>query len=216
MRNRSLKKGFIYHIFTKSIAGYKIFRSNKDYQRFIETLKFYQYRGLPIRFSAYIDIKNKEKFFRKHLLNKDQIVDILAYCLMPTHIHLILCQLTEQGISDYMRVVLDSYSRYFNLKNSRKGPLWQGRFKSTIVESDEQLLHLTRYIHLNPATDRLVRRPEEWSYSSYLEYLGKSINKLCNYSRYLDIIPEEYQAFVNSQIDYQRGLKTCTYEVQVF
>ena len=70
-----------------------------------------------------------------------------------------------------MRRLLNSYTRYFNEKIKRKGPLWEGRFKKVLVNSDEQLLHLTRYVHLNPVSAGIVEKPEDWPCSSYREYI---------------------------------------------
>jgi len=127
---------------------------------------------------------------------------------MPTHFHLILKQLKKGGISTFIGNVLNSYSRYFNTKHKRGGPLWEGKFKNVSVETDEQLLHLTRYIHLNPTSAGLVKKPEEWPYSSYLEYLGKikKINRICSYEDLIDISPLSYKNFVESRILYQREL----------
>ena len=126
---------------------------------------------------------------------------------MPTHIHLLLKQLIDNGISRYMKNLLDSYSKYFNIKHKRKGPLWESRFKNVLVKTDEQLLHLTRYLHLNPVTAYLVNSPEDWDYSSYGQYLDSKIDyPFCDFSDVLKINPEEYEKFVNDRIDYQRSL----------
>jgi putative transposase len=127
---------------------------------------------------------------------------------MPTHLHLVLKQLRAHGISQYIGRLLNSYSRYFNKRYERKGPLWESRFQSLLVESDEQLLHLTRYLHLNPVTAGLVESPETWEYSSYREYLGLVSKEegACNYSGLLEIGPLAYQRFVCNRIDYQRKL----------
>ena len=79
-----------------------------------------------------------------------------------------------------------------------------GRFKRVLVQTDEQLLHLTRYVHLNPVTSHLVDAPEEWRNSSYDEYLCRSDEKVCRYGDLLDVRPEEYKEFVNDNISYQR------------
>jgi len=71
--------------------------------------------------------------------------------------------------------------------------LWESKFKSVHVESNEQLLHLTRYIHLNPTTAGIVKEPEEWPYSSYMEYLNKSNEKICNYEDCLDMDMNDYK-----------------------
>jgi len=206
MRKHPLVTNHVYHVFTKSIAGYEIFRSVADFHRMIEMMKFYGYEKRPSRFSEYVRIKNKDKYLKKYTHSEDTIVDLVAYCLMPTHIHFLLVQKKDKGISTYMKNILDSYTRYFNNKNSRKGPLWQGRFKSAHVESDEQLLHLTRYIHLNPTSSKLVPTPEEWLYSSYREYLYESERNVCTFTNYIDINPEEYRHFVTSRKDYQAKL----------
>lgn len=107
-----------------------------------------------------------------------------------------------------MSNVLNSYSKYFNIKHNRKGPLWEGRFKSVLIETDEQLLHLTRYIHLNPVTAFLVEKPDAWKSSSYGEYVASmnSDASICNYDAVLKIEPKEYKDFVDEQIPHQRDL----------
>ena len=127
---------------------------------------------------------------------------------MPTHIHLLMQQLEDNGISKFMNLLLKSYSKYFNEKYNRKGPLWEGRFKNVLVETNEQFLHLTRYIHLNPVTADLVNAPEEWKYSSYLEYLALiDKNKMiCNFNSYLDMEATSYKKFVKDGISYEKVL----------
>jgi putative transposase len=196
-----------YHIFTKSIAGYKVFNNKENYERMIAALQYYSYKNIPIKFSAYTARKEKtRKKFYDELKTSDKLVDIIAYCLMPTHIHLLLTPLKENGISLYMKNLLNSYTRYFNTKNDRKGPLWQSRFKDVLVETDKQLIHLTRYIHLNPTTAGIVDLPEQWEYSSYREYIGIVDNSLCNFKEYLDIDNKDYQLFVKNRIGYQKEL----------
>ncbi len=198
----------IYHIFSKSIAGFEIFRNNSNYMRMRRLLKYYKTANPPLKFSAFMEIKNKEEFYQKHFGAKESLVEIISYCCMPTHIHLILKQLRKSGISVFMSNVLNSYSRYFNIKTKRRGPLWESRFKNVEVTSDEQLLHLTRYIHLNPSTANLVDEPQDWNFSSYKEFLGKirEDERICNYSGSLHVNPEDYKEFVSSQIDFQQEL----------
>lgn len=206
MRKHPLITNQIYHIFNKSIAGYKIFSKKTDYDRFIEMMKYYQNANNTLRFSVYYQSLKKSKYPDNFVNNTLKSVDIIAYCIMPTHIHLVLCQLIENGITKFMKNILDSYSRYFNIVNNRKGPLWQGRFKSVLVESDEQLLHLTRYVHLNPSSDNLVKSPEDWNYSSYREYLGSAADDICNFPQYIEINKESYKVFVQDRQDYQKKL----------
>ncbi len=206
MRKEPLITGGIYHVFTKSIAGYRIFRKKGEYERMKELLWFYNKEKMPTRFSIFKRLKNKKEFYENYLNDKEEIVDIIAYCIMPTHLHILLKQLKPNGISIYMSNVLNSYTRYFNNKNKRRGPLWQSRFKSVMIKSDEQILHLTRYIHLNPVAEGLVDRPEEWLFSSYNEYIGTAAEQICNFSEHINLERQEYIEFVESRIDYQRKL----------
>jgi putative transposase len=208
MRKYPLVEGKVYHTFTKSIAGFEIFRNESDYKRMSSMLNYYKVENPPVKYSVFSDIKNKNDFYQRHSLSQGNLVEIIAYCFMPTHVHLVLRQLKKDGISIFMSRVLNSYTRYFNLKNKRKGPLWESRFKNVEVGTDEELLHLTRYIHLNPVTANLVEDPHDWSFSSYKEYLGEKQLKesICNYSRLLDVVPENYKEFVSSRKEYQREL----------
>ena len=139
---------------------------------------------------------------------KNKLINIIAYCLMPTHIHLVLQQLEDNGISIFMNNLLNSYTRYFNIRHKRKGPLWVGRFKRVVVSTDEQLLHLTRYVHLNPVTSYLIEKPESWAYGSYNEYCsqGTTDEEMCCYENILDIDSKSYKKFVNDRKEYQREL----------
>lgn len=210
-RKIPLVTGQVYHIFSRSIANYKVLNDQADYLRMMQLLKYYQVET-DQKFSDFVALKDVIKdsfdsYLVKTIKDKEKLVQIIAYCLMPTHLHLILKQLEDKGISKYCGNILNSFSRYFNTKHKRKGPLWEEKFKNVLVGNDEQILHLTRYIHLNPVTAFLIKKPEEWPYSSYKEYLGLSNGlKLCNYEDILDLKPSSYRRFVNDRISYQREL----------
>lgn len=201
MKKEIFENGF-YHVFTRSIADYKIFRDVEDYRRMIEAFEFYKFKR-DRSFSYYKRLSEKDK---GNLYKGEQLVKIIGYCLMPTHIHIIIFNEKQDGISIFMKNILDSYTRYFNTKIKRKGPLWESRFKVVIIENDEQLLHLTRYIHLNPVTAYLVEKPEDWEFSSYKEYLNLVEKKICEFMDIIDIKKEEYKTFVEDRISYQREL----------
>ena len=208
IRKFPLLEGKTYHILSKSIAKFVIFRDSREYERMISLFEYYKEDSSSLKFSAFLKIKNKVEFFKKHFTNKNVLVKIIAYCLMPTHIHLILKQLKPNGISIFMQKISNSYSHYFNIKTKRRGPLWESRFKNILVKTDEYLLHLTRYLHLNPVTAHLVKKPEDWEFSSYKEFLKRvgEEEKVCSYSDLLRITPKNYRKFVNSRIKYQRQL----------
>jgi len=205
IRKTPLVIGQFYHIFTRSIADYKVFKSHNDFVRMIDTMIYYRSKNTPQKFSRFYSKKNK-KNFTLELEEGEKFVKIIAYCLMPTHIHLLLQQIEENGISNFMERVLKSYSKYYNTKYKRKGPLWESRFKNVIIKNDEQLLHLTRYIHLNPVTAYIVKKPEEWLFSSYREYIDDSSKKICEFEGFIEIKSEKYKSFVEERIDYQREL----------
>ena len=139
---------------------------------------------------------------------RDKLIQIVAYCIMPTHLHLVLKQLKENGITKFIGNILNSYSRYFNTRHKRKGPLWVGPFKNVHVTTDEQLLHLTRYVHLNPVTASLVRTADQWQTSSFHEYISETTTKhrLCNYSGMIEMGSKEYKKFTEDGIDYQKNM----------
>jgi putative transposase len=204
IRKIFLLNGEVYHVCNKSIAGFRIFNSDKDYDRMLQLMEFYNNKDAPCSFSVYKKLKNIT--FNASKKN----VNIIAYCLMPTHIHLILKQSGDNGIEKFITKISQGYSQYFNAQHERNGPLWEGRFKNIMVKNDEQLLHLTRYVHLNPVTAFLVNDPYDWVYSSYKEYINSDRPKerLCYFDDLLKIDSNIYKKFVLDQIDYQRQLAT--------
>lgn len=198
-----------YHIIGRSIARYEVFNDQDDYQRFVDILDLYRFGDFYYRYSQFQLLDwNMQIAIRNNIReSNDQLVEIIAYCIMPTHYHLILGQISDKGISKYMGKVLGSYSLYFNIKHKRHGPLWEGKFKNVSVSTDEQLLHLTRYIHLNPVSANLAKNPEDWAYSSYHDYVGNNPSaSMCKYSQILDIEPKTYKKFVKDRISYQKEL----------
>lgn len=142
----------------------------------------------------------------------DKFVSIIAYCLMPNHFHFLLKQLKEDGITIFMNRLANSYSRYFNLKYKRGGTLFQGRFKAILVKNDEQLLHLTRYIHLNPYASGVVKNTKElenYPWSSFREYLKKKKTNQITKDVILDFFQtkESFKQFTLDQADYAKELE---------
>jgi len=211
-RKNRLVIGEIYHVMNKSIAGYQIFNSPADYERLLRMLDFFSYNEISDRFYLFAqNISEKGLSFdlelQKISSGKNKRIRLIAYCIMPTHIHLVLQEIQNAGISRFMSDLSNSYAKYFNPKHKRQGPLWSGPFKNVSCLSDEQLLHLTRYIHLNPVTAYLTNHPEEWPFSSYSEYLDeKHNNPRCDFKNLISILPKNYAGFVNDRAAYQREL----------
>lgn len=200
-----LVKGEMYHVCNKSISNYAIFRNDAFKQRFLTCLEYYNTTEKTRNLGKAIQLGKLE--LDGILYSSPQnILDMYAYCIMPDHYHLLFLVLKEELASHYISVIQNSYTRFYNLQNMRKGPLWQSRYRVVQIKSSEQLLHVSRYIHLNPSTSKLVSNPIQWTYSSYTEYVSTPILKHKNRLRIQSII--DYQKFVENNIDYQKKLKT--------
>lgn len=203
-RRRTLfVNGEIYHVFNHSIAGIPIFKGSRENDLFFEAMKFYLQPKPPTRFSIYR--KNRQSF----PINLEQkIVTIINYCLMPNHFHLILKQEKDNGIKQFIQRVSNSFAHYFSTKYKRRGHVFEDKFKAVHIETEEQLLHLSRYIHLNPVTSYLVEKPEDYPYSSYKIYLSQESSDIIDPTSILNNFSskEAYHKFVLAQKDYQRSL----------
>jgi putative transposase len=207
-RKVPLVTGEVYHIFSKSIADFKIFNSIDDCQRMLDGIRFFRSRR-PGQALSWL-LRNDPTRIEEEDVDRltPRRVQLIAYCIMQTHFHLLLRQKEDDGISVFMGELLNSYARYFNLRHKRKGPLWEGVFKGVHIESDEHALHETRYIHLNPVTAYLVDSPADWKFSSYAEYVGGTgpEHSICEREHFPKLPVSQYVKFVEDRIDHQRML----------
>lgn len=213
-REIPLVTGQTYHLLNRGIGDQPIFLNSKDYTRGLKTLLYYQNSQVPLRYSFFLRLPKEQ---RREILTslekkKDALIDIIAYCLMPNHFHLLCTQRKDNGISIFMGNFANSYTRYFNTKRTRRGPIFQGKFKAIRIETDEQLLHVSRYIHLNPYTSYLVKtlpQLEQYPYSSFGEYITPQQKDVCQKELILSHFPDgrTYKNFVFDQADYQRQLE---------
>ena len=133
-----------YHIFNRGLDKRNLFLERKDYSRFIRSLYYFN----DINF-----LPNNFDYEEQILINnpsRKEMVEILAWCLMPNHFHLILSPKIKSGITKFMRRLGTGYTMYTNIKYKRSGHVFQGPFKAKHIKDNEYLQHLTRYIHLNP------------------------------------------------------------------
>lgn len=213
-RDEVLAPEQIYHIFNRGVAAFPIFFTSRNYSRFLDLADYYRLSNTPFSFSNLLNLPREERMNLLLRLKKENAihVEILGFCLMPNHFHFLLKQVTANGISTFMRNLQNSYVKYFNIKNKRAGPLFQSMFKAVRIETDEQLLHVSRYIHLNPSTAYIVEpeKLEDYPWSSFGIYLN---NDLANHSLVspkivLDFFKngKEYKKFVIDQAAYQREL----------
>ena len=208
-----LVTGEYYHTYNRGINKQPIFQDARDYKRFLELIEFCSFDDNRIRYSYFkrLSLEQRENILTSLREKNTQLVDNLCFVLMPNHFHFLVKQNEVNGISRFMSKLQNSYTRYFNEKYKKLGPLLQGYFKSVWVEDDSQLLHLSRYIHLNPITSYVTKDVEDlekYQWSSYMEYLGKKSNVICKNKTILSQFQTitDYQQFVNDRIEYQRKL----------
>lgn len=202
--------GEVYHVLNRGNNKQNIFVRLRDYKRFTQTIAYYQYAGKKPKFSNFNE--NGLATFKPDLNRK--LVDIICYCLMPNHVHLLVRQRETDGVSNFMRQAFDSYAKYFNTKHARTGSPFEGRFKAVLVSNDEYLLHVSRYIHLNPVVSGLVKNLEDYSWSSYHQFMGtKEI--FCTINTILDMFKSrtEYRQFLEDRIEYGTSLELVKHQV---
>lgn len=145
-----------YHVYNRGVEKRNIFLDEQDYRVFLSYLKIYL---SPVEESVNYLQNNDELIYQdKHiqisrlymLNNFFNKIDLISYVLMPNHFHFELRQTNKKDIEIFMRSLITKYTMYFNRKYKRVGPLFQGRYKAVLIQSKEYLLHLSRYIHINP------------------------------------------------------------------
>lgn len=144
-----------YHVYSRGVNRAPIFNTEIDYVVFLSLLK---------RYLSTKPTKNNNGTVYPHL---HYDIELLAFCLMPNHFHLLVYQSSQAAMQQLMRGVLTSYSMYFNKKYKRSGPLFEGRYKATLISSEPYLMHISRYIHLNP------KKWRTYGYSSLGYYRGE-------------------------------------------
>ncbi|WOD37513.1 REP-associated tyrosine transposase [Nodosilinea sp. E11] len=188
---RDLVPGEYYHLYNRGNNRQNIFFERENYLYFLKQFRYFV---------------------------AEETVHVVAYCLMPNHYH-VLIYLREVGLSKAMQRFTMSYTNAMNRRYGRCGSLFQGRFQTIHVDSDAYLLHLTRYIHLNPMRACLVQHPQEWEFSSYCDYVGlrrgtlpqmecvlKQVGSAEAYRRFVEA-PSKGSGAFDAAIDNCHGLK---------
>lgn len=176
-----------YHVYNRGVEKRDIFLNRDDHLAFLHLLK----TALSSVQGGTLPRNRRKKFYDK--------IDLMAYCLMPNHYHLLLRQKTISGLTEFIRSLSTSYSMYFNKKYRRVGSLFQGVFKATDIRDENYLLWVSRYIHRNPPDF------QTFPYSSYSDYLGKRKTDWLNTSFLLEFFESKrisreknYQKFVDN------------------
>ena len=149
-------------------------------------------------FSRYLSLKEAKNSAGISFPNYSNRLELLAFCLMPNHVHLFIYQHQQGVMTEFMRSVLTSYSMYFNKKYKRTGPLFESRYKASHITNDAYFQHISRYIHLNP------RSWKTYEYSSLPYYLHQVTDEWIVPRKIIDDFesPTEYLKFLE---DYEEA-----------
>ena len=213
-RRKKLYTKGVYHVFNKTIDSSHIFKSDFNCNLFLEIVRYYRSSKSRVSFSHLKNLSSdlRRQIFLQTAIEKYFRIKLLAFCLMPTHYHMLIHQIEDFGISKFISNVTNSFTRHLNLKNDRLGPIFLTKFRAVPIMNDQQLIHVSRYIHLNPYSNGLVLDVNElpnYQWSSYPEYLALKPN-LCDIKPVISLFGENndrYQQFVTNNADYQRSLE---------
>jgi putative transposase len=219
----------IYHIIIRGVGDMKIFKEQNDYYRMIFSL--YEFNT-----TKPIEMRNKRKEARERrygrqssisllegIDDRDLLIEILAFCFMPNHIHLLLRQIKDNGITKFMRKVGTGYGGYFNRRYDRKGHLFQSRFQAVQIKTNDQLQTVFVYIHANPISliepkwkevgiknpNKVIQFIENYKWSSYSDYLDKKNFPSITNRKFLEEVmgkDEKCKKFVNDWIKHNNEL----------
>jgi len=195
------------------------FTNAREYKRAKLAANFYQFHFPPIKLSRFLVFPPKKRQKIIQQIRSKALVKILCYVFMPNHFHFLVQQTADGGISKFMSNFQNSYTRYFNVRNERIGPLFLGQFKAVRIETEQQLLHISRYIHLNPYSSYVVKsikKLEKYPWSSLPKYLDAKKDGICDESVILSNFSntDQYKSFVFNHADYQRSLEEIKHLAQ--
>ncbi len=222
MKRPQFTTGEIYHVYNRGVEKRDVVRNDKDRVRFVHDL-FEFNDTLPTLNAGY-------RYTQKSAPRRPRnvLVDILCFCVMQNHYHLLLRQVKENGVTLFMRKFGTGYTNFFNTKYKRVGPLFQGTFKAVHITEEAHLLYLPHYIHLNPLdmympqwrlgkisnTAKALEFLNSYRWSSYLDYIGKkNFPSLTQRGFLLDFYksrPDEEISYYNELTEWLSGSKLDT------
>ncbi len=176
-RRENISIGEYYHIYNRENSKQNLFLEERDWVRFLFLILYLQ---SPISFNnsgrpvSYFVGHRKFNTENKDVI-KNRYVELINFCLMPNHFHITAREIKEGGISRYLQRVQISYTKYLNTKHGKSGHLFQGAFNAVRVKNNEQLLHLSAYIHRNPREIKEWKNKEhQYPWSSYQDYIKEN------------------------------------------
>lgn len=175
-RRITFHQGGYYHVYNRGNRKQNIFHDNGDYVFFLKKVKEY-----VLKYN----------------------IQVISYCLMQNHFHLLIKQYGEDSVSDFMRDLLHDYVVFFNYKHQLVGRLFQGPFKAREIKSEGYLIHLTRYIHLNPLDIGVsINKLANYVWSSYPEYIGSRNGQLPDFKEVMVDI-DDYRGYLLEAIEFR-------------
>lgn len=201
---KSFAPNSYYHVYNRGNGKDSIFKDDEDYLFFLSRLEenLFPSRRLEDRLQGKrLSAKTHTLYERKTL--PDESFELVCYCLMPNHYHLLIKQTGDVSVAKLISKVCTGYSKYFNKKYSRVGHLFQDKFKAAKIDENDYIRWLSAYIHQNPHTAHLVRNLKEYPWSSYKEYMHPQAQGLCK----TDIIlgqftnPSAYNQFLKESAE---------------
>lgn len=232
LRATPLINGETYHIYNRGAGKDKIFSNERDCLRF-QVLLYLANSSKSVRLADLVRrYKTQGRSLRNAFIERETdrpFADIFSYCLMPNHFHLVLKQKTDNGITQLMKKVCTAYSMYYNIKYERSGVLFQGRFKSSHIDTGPYFRWIFSYVHLNPVeliapkwrvngihNPASVRKYlNDYQYSSFRDYAGDerpersvlSYNESPNFLRTQNDLEEMLSDFKKGRVLYENNLK---------
>jgi len=177
MARAELSEGEVYHVYNRGIEKRTIFGGDDDRWRFLTLMVLLQGDSVVDQIGRMV-FSVKHRMFDKPVFKeviRNRYTELVAFCLMPNHFHMILRETKEGGISKFMQRFLNAYTKYFNAKYRRSGHLFEGKFKSAHVDTDEYLDYLSAYIHLNPRELRGFSGLEvNYTWSSFQDFVHEN------------------------------------------
>lgn len=184
-----------YHVYNRGVAKQLVFVDKADYEVFLSLLKRYL-SNQPAKSRSRMEYP----WYQSRL-------DLLSFCLMPNHIHMLIYQYDEKAVIEFMRSLMTSYSMYFNKRHKRVGPVFQSHYKANRIDQNNYLDHISRYIHLNPS------RWEDYPFSSLKYYMNRAQAEWLRPEAILGLFPDRIQ-YLEFLRDYE-GYKEMLEEVKL-
>ena len=211
MRLIRIAPGEYYHIFNRAVNKQIIFHDTNDYFRFLFLTLYFQspiiFQQLGRKVKEFVQSRALDSVEEGEIIKKRR-VELVAFCIMPNHFHLIVKELDEGGIAAYMQRVLTSYSKYYNTKYQKSGHVFQGPYRAVHIADDRQLLHLSAYIHRNPREiSKWFKKEDQYIWSSYQDFIDEN--------RWGDLImPDIVIGQFKDKAEYENFVKTSPAKIK--